>query len=694
MRVRDRRPRVLGGDAAHTRASAITVASERIWPQWAMQQIDPQSPAYRPDENTNLTSRNWTAIGNIASAHRAIVDPHGLLTPQPHGWSLDWWIGAEDRWHFPSREHAVRQALVGTTPVVETLMRVPSGDAAARAYTIVGDRAVGDLAVLEVENRSAAPVAVAFAIRPYNAEGLALVSDIEVTDRVVAVNGRPAVLLPRVASAIALRAFADGGIGEWVTAGAPAEERRAVDCPAGLAEAALVFPLAHWAVLRVALPLAPDANVAGDRLPPALPAASDVARAWEAHARRGLGVTLPPGRMADAFEANRKFVLAAFAGTRVVTTPSQPDRLDHSEAAALIGALDRLGFHDEAAEVLMTFPDHQHLDGSFGSGAGATGAAIGALATHWRLARDAEVLAHTLPAVGLAARWIDRRGGAWPTRTSERPYAESFSGLRGLLDAGELLRDGGHRDAAKACAQASVRLREAIDASLASGAATLGTDAMPVGPARQLDAAAVWSLTAGWPSRVFAPSDRRLIATMDTIADQFCDREAVVVAGTVAPAATMLLAATELMAGRPRAVERINWLVEIASATFTWPDALDPASRKGAAGEGHSAWAAAWFVSLLRDLLVSEEDGGLAICNVLPQEWEGQGLEVHDAATSYGKLSFAVRWHGPRPALLWDLALGPGAGEIRLRAPGLDPEWSATSARGEALLRPLGAAPQ
>ena len=57
---------------------------------------------------TNVTQRNWTAVGNIGSALEGIVDPRGLVTPWFDGWSLDWWIGAEDRWHLPSREASVR----------------------------------------------------------------------------------------------------------------------------------------------------------------------------------------------------------------------------------------------------------------------------------------------------------------------------------------------------------------------------------------------------------------------------------------------------------------------------------------------------------------------------------------------------------------------------------------------------------
>ena len=54
---------------------------------------------------------------------------------------------------------------------------------------------------------------------------------------------------------------------------------------------------------------------------------------------------------------------------------------------------------------------------------------------------------------------------------------------------------------------------------------------------------------------------------------------------------------------------------------------------------------------------------------------------MHDAPTRGGRVSYAVRWHGARPALLWECER-----PIRLRAPGLDPGWSTTEARGETLL--------
>ncbi len=84
----------------------------------------------------------------------------------------------------------------------------------------------------------------------------------------------------------------------------------------------------------------------------------------------------------------------------------------------------------------------------------------------------------------------------------------------------------------------------------------------------------------------------------------------------------------------------------------------------------------------VRSLLVTEEaDGTISLLHELPAAWRGQPIEVHDAPTRAGPVSYAVRWHGPRPALLWSAPEG-----ARLRAPGLDPDWVSESPSGEDLL--------
>ena len=81
------------------------------------------------------------------------------------------------------------------------------------------------------------------------------------------------------------------------------------------------------------------------------------------------------------------------------------------------------------------------------------------------------------------------------------------------------------------------------------------------------------------------------------------------------------------------------------------------------------------------DLLAREDEAGIELLPGFPAAWLGQAVAVHDLPLRAGSLSFAVRWHGARPALLWDAPEG-----IALRAPALDPDWSSEGGVGETLL--------
>lgn len=660
-----------------TRAAA-QLGPDWLWPYWLERQLDPASPAFIPHGHlpvvANLTARNWTMVGSLGSAGKAIVDPRGLVTPRLDGWSLDWWIGADDRWHFPSRETGVRQRLLDNSPVVETAMRVPSGDAVQRVYGVPGDE---DLCIVEIENRSPIPFAVALAIRPYNPEGLAVVERIGLVDNAATVDGRPALLFPKAPARMAASTFHDGDVVHTVTSGAapaafPANHR----CDVGLAQAAFIFPLAHTAVLRVAIPLQPEPGKGRTlrrvervpEVPKALPPAEAAAKGWAAQMRRGMQLDLPPGRLADAVEANRAFLLLFHDGADIPPGPS---------TASVVVALDRYGFHKEAGEAIASFAGRRHADGS-------CGAALWAIAEHWRVTRDLsfdDISSNVQPRIDLAS--VEK---GVPALTGQGPW-----GLRGLLDGAELLRAGGRGDAAAAAEQHAADVRRHLDDSLHLVAERLADDANPGSPRHRLDHDLIGLLAACYPLRLIGPHDPRLAAAAEAVRRRCAIGPAVFQAGSrpgLSTCLTLQLGFVELEGGDRRALDRLQWLLDAAAPTFTWPEAVHPHLGGGCAGDGHHGQAAAGFLSLVRNLLVRETDDGLALCSMAPDEWAGQNMGVQDAPTHVGRLSYAVRWHGDRPALLWELDLHEGVGPVRLTAPGLDPTWSTMEPKGEALLAP------
>ena len=96
-------------------------------------------------------------------------------------------------------------------------------------------------------------------------------------------------------------------------------------------------------------------------------------------------------------------------------------------------------------------------------------------------------------------------------------------------------------------------------------------------------------------------------------------------------------------------------------------------------------------VEALLDCLVAEAADHLVIAPFLPDGWTGAPVDAHGLPTRHGRLSFSVRWHGSRPALLWELAPPGGHGSggdldgVALRC-GLDASWSAPGWAGETLL--------
>lgn len=703
---------------------AVQIRPDWLWPYWAERQLDPRSPSFEPRGHlpfmTNVTHRNWTMVGNIGSPWEAIVDPCGLVTPWFDGWSLDWWIGADDRWRFPSREPGVRQTLMGSTPIVETVIRVPGGDAVQRVYTIVGE---DELVVMEIENQSPVPFAVAFALRPYNPEGLAVLERITMEDGVVLADGRPALLLPREPSRSAASTYAEGDSVHTVFEGkAGTESPLPVRDPAGLAQAAFVYPLAHRATIRVAMPLVRHGRTKRRRRAHrrvshlgqidlgSLPKAEDVSRGWRAQLDRGMDVNVPDARLQQALDANRGFMLLFHDGDEITPGPFTYHRFWFRDAAYQLAAMDRWGFHAEVAEVLRSYPRRQHKDGFFASQRhewDANGAAIWTIAEHYRLTSDRELLDALIPSVRRGVRWINKKKrqrrhdapevqGLLPAGISAEHlgpfdfyYWDSMWSLRGLLDAAELFAEVGDEEGATNAAESAASLRAAIMSSLEMVAERLGQRVMPAGPSRGFDAGMIGSLASCYPLGLLPADDPFVVGSLAAIRDEFCIDEAFYQSISHTGLGTYLtlqLAFVELEGGDPRAWDRLKWMLAAATPTFAWPEAIHPQLGGGCMGDGHHGWAAADFLSFVRNVLIRETpDGSIALMTLLPPGWEGQPVDVRNAPTHHGLVSYSLRWHGDRPALLWECEREG----VRLVAPGLDEQWSTSERTGDALLAPV-----
>ncbi len=514
----------------------------------------------------------FSLVGVLDTLAPARVDAGGALQLDGTSWMLDWWIGGDDRWYLPAREATVRQRRVGAGPVIETSVRIPSGNAIQRIYAtnVAGEQAI----VLEVENDSPVPFALALAVRPIGIDGVAAPLEISL-DR--AANGvgaastltvgidDPAVIgLPKPPNEFASTTESD--LVDTVTAGRLLE---GADMVAGAgANAVALYPVAHKTTLRFVVGATVD--------PRSLPGADVVANGWASVLDRGGRFDFPDnGISAQSQAARARLMLAANRLPRRIAD-LEPGAGRILEGLALSGAV---------AEVL---------------------GALGAFA------------------------------GSFPTRLESSPL-DAAAIMSGIGRASRLADD------------------EAMATEMLEPAAQL-TKLIEKSKDKPATSEAFWGLA-------------RLLIT----------------ANQPEAALGMIKRSTKL--GVAMRADVPSGLDELSAFAET-------ASDSGAFADDNCVDAARFWLGA-RGSLLKDRPGALDFLPEFPAAWRGGNVEVHGAATGHGVASFGIRWHGYRPALLWDVQADE---PVIIRCPGLDPTWASTETSGETLLagseEPLAAVPE
>jgi hypothetical protein len=544
-------------------------------------------------------------LGVVGVGPAAVVDEHGRIAPLGTARSFEWLVAGEDRWHRPVDDRTVEQRYVDQLAITETTVRVPRGEIVARSYAVPSSGG-GAWVILEFENASASPAAIALAVH-----GTALVGTAQAD--LLTLDSQPALWWTRRPSRFVLvgaptSAEEPARPGEtalldeqsWHDLSERVVERLVADDTEDLAPGVqvlriaddgafgcgFVWPLPHRATLRLAVPVG-----AVESSQPVLPPFDAVLRGWSRQVEALARIDLPDARFGAAWTAAVRSLLV-HVGAEALEPP--------------IGSEDHWTVGDEAIAVRGL------------AVAGAAGDAARTLV----LRLDAH----------LEHNWIDRAGR--PTRVDP---ATAGAVLDALADTVLLADDPTLAEASLGPAMAFVRPLETL---------------VDPGPRATLD-------------RLGGALVRLGVGTLDR------RRSRAASGNDVHPAVDD----TDALAVALRRVRDLG-------GRMVWPGP----------GTGDDPTGAARTLLALRGLLVHEPllSGPHAVVELLPDvppDWYGRPVEIHDLPTAYGRVSFAVRWHGERPALLWQFdAWTSTPSPVTLRCPGLDADWSTTEPRGEALL--------
>ncbi len=621
-----------------------------------------------------VPERSFLPLGTVDSGVLAHVDEAGVVQLQDATWCLEWWIGAEDRWHHPARETAVRQRCIDSSPVVETVLRVPGGDVLARTYGVqatAGDWR-GPGVVLEVENRTAVPVGLAFVIRPVTLDGPGSVRTVSSSDADVLVDGGGRVLLSKVASRVVVGRR--GEVAELLARGDDASGPVEVTGSDGDVEVAFVLPLTHTAVARALLPVpsaarSPRRGGPAPTAPWSAPDADPVARGWSTHVSDDLRLVVPEPGWDDGLRWAAAMLRLAGADEvgacldRQRRRPAGPPAA--VRAAEVAEAMARVGASDALAPIARGLAAAQRLSGEVRLGDRSDGtvallhAVGGALAGHTD--GDSDLVADLLAPAAVAVRRLRKgRGLTEELRTS------AGRALRMLIPT---LRAIGQPDVAEDAA--------AVAASLAQPASPSSSRRPPTatgGPDRP-----------GRSGRSGGSDD----VGRSTVAAALAAREAVA-SGSGADAVAAVRACWTGASTRGRSdLELVRGdgssTVPVGSLGF---DAAELAARTNALLD-----------LFVRDGLTPDAAQGPLLLSSYDPTWYGQVVEAHGVASPWGPVGVAVRWHGARPAILWQVGAGDSDGDgsgraggedddnaVVVAAPGLDAAWRGVGSTGDALL--------
>ncbi len=681
-----------------------------VMPYWLRRQRTPSSTSFVPHGHfwleCNMTHRNWTGIGLCGYPNEATVDERGLVTPWPFAPSIDVWVKVGDTLVCPSEIEKVDQQLVEGFPIVRTTYDALGIQVALTSFVAPVDTVPFVLSLCEstCPGGGASAASLVISLRPCNPETLCAINDLtyDRSTRSFEADGNLMVYLGAEPDRVLISDYEHGDVAMQLRdprrrrvhdlATAPRPGGSTVGChagrisvsePFGLATGAAVFDLdlSGGSTSRVcfAAPLQAGVRPPLDRM---IPAAESVAlterklaeqsNLWADLVSSGMRISVPDDVYQRAFDVNKAFLMLLFDGRSITPGVATYHMMWFRDAAYLVPALDRIGRSDMAHDILGTYPDRQTPDGYFKSHSGewdSNGQAMYTLAHHYRITADESFAKGVYPALMKGARWIDmnrvtdlpegdpRRGLLPPGISAEHfgmgdvYYWDDFWALGGLEAARGIAMDLGLEGDAAYLQQVAAEMWKALESSWASVEERLGRRVMPIAPGRDVDSGSIGVLAAVYPLGLIRADTEIMANTIREIIEGHFYRDTYYhgILHCGLNAYLSLHVAQCLLQNRdPYALTVFESLMDMASATLTFPEAINPLTGGGAYGDGHHGWAVCEFLNFLRNVMLMEEGDVLTFLPLSRKEWfaGGNAIRVENAPTFFGEVSYSVERKG------------------------------------------------
>ncbi len=684
-------------------SSIIPFHLSRIWPYWVYQQLNPKSPYFSYSGLAtlclNTTYRNWTVLSAPGVNEQAFIDPKGLITPIPKGWSLDTWIGIDGKRYSPSQLQHVTQEFESMPPKIHTKWCVKDIDVRTTTWFKCDTHQQGYVfyhVVIKNEGDAIQNASIYLAVRPYNPDGISPIREITYfNQQAFIIDNRVGVVLDQAPQHVVCSAFSDG---DTSLETAKFDKVLHTICDHSMASAyaeyRCVLAPGQSHVVTCKIPTTPINPV----LKPFQKALSVLDRdrliqkirgtqglSWEGYEeqhqqewtsiKQCLGeLRIPDRHLQEVFQKNQ-IHLHSFVGKDQLYNKAfnfQPAKIN--EKIYLILALNRMGSASISQAFLRKSPYlHEQWIQAPRVKADEAGQLLMALYDTYRYTQDREFLEDHRIQIDRFVKAIRSFVSKWAPKstfnnhmsrmfsgfTSSEEYMVTYfwavSGLKVATEMADVLDLEEKRVQYQALYQ---DLLDSLQILLLLGHGRLAhSQFIPVSTKRLVDSGLVMSLVGVYPLGILTHEDERIVQTLRLL-EQFLVDD-ILFNSIGYPGYHVFqncqLAQVYILKKDPRAFTILEWITNSATPTCAWPESIHPLSTGGSGGDGHSGLACGEFLHLVRNMLVREDSQGLSLCPFIPQKWiEGEGLHMVDWPTPFGRFTMHIRSINDTVMMEWD----------------------------------------
>ncbi|MGB9626435.1 MAG: hypothetical protein ACPMAQ_16395, partial [Phycisphaerae bacterium] len=338
-------------------------------------------------------------------------------------------------------------------------------------------------------------------------------------------------------------------------------------------------------------------------------------------------------------------------------------------------SLAHAGYTDACRQSLEHLLAFQRDDGRFESQKGqldANGYAVWGFVEYYRLSGDLDWLRRVYPRIRKSVQWIMQA-----RRQAKDPSSPFFGVLPAAVADGEYLWDGKHHivgydwqnlRGVQAAAEAARVLGFEEDATAFTGEfeayracilrAIERTGLPYIPPSYEKDGTHWGNLEAIFPSLLLDPHDPRLTATLNLVRNEFGRAPANpggFIEGTIQwnppeskaihPYLSQFVTNSHIIRGDyPESIDGFYSFLLHATSTNGFPEGVFYKRREAWNNTVPHLWAAALYVTTLRNMLVREQGDDLHLLSCVPPHWldVGKQIEITAAPTHFGRVSLTA----------------------------------------------------